>query len=389
MNCEPHVNNHHSKRSSLVFVDLQTKSAARKVLLASLIVLISALIYSYLRVKTDHNCKVNNEQTDSAKRVSAGDVFSKQATFLDRLKHEHIDDFISSDIESEPLTISKIDCFNNFIKLNLNKKCQFWSDTGKCALRDCTIQFCDESKLPPSIVERDISEHAPKIYDCPSSNNELSQIDETVSSERVEAMDHLFECYEDDQEDGQYFDLSLNPERYTGKEQYIKNLYFLYLLELRALNKIESYLTNKVNWQSSGDMSVTKEPIKSLLKIIKYAFLINDLLYLLFWKIHFRTFKWNFNEKSMFKQEPKVAKEFAEHFRNITNIMDCVACDKCRLWGKVQIHGLGTAFKILIAEDVDKLTLHRHEIVTLINALARLSNSISHLDVFNKMARAS
>lgn len=31
--------------------------------------------------------------------------------------------------------------------------------------------------------------------------------------------------------------------------------------------------------------------------------------------------------------------------------MDCVACDKCRLWGKVQTTGLGTALKILFELD--------------------------------------
>jgi hypothetical protein len=31
--------------------------------------------------------------------------------------------------------------------------------------------------------------------------------------------------------------------------------------------------------------------------------------------------------------------------------MDCVGCDKCRLWGKVQTTGLGTALKILFELD--------------------------------------
>lgn len=26
------------------------------------------------------------------------------------------------------------------------------------------------------------------------------------------------------------------------------------------------------------------------------------------------------------------------HFRNISQIMDCVGCDKCRLWGKLQVN---------------------------------------------------
>lgn len=27
------------------------------------------------------------------------------------------------------------------------------------------------------------------------------------------------------------------------------------------------------------------------------------------------------------------------HFHNITRIMDCVGCDKCKMWGKLQILG--------------------------------------------------
>jgi hypothetical protein len=31
--------------------------------------------------------------------------------------------------------------------------------------------------------------------------------------------------------------------------------------------------------------------------------------------------------------------------------MDCVGCEKCRLWGKLQVLGLGTALKILFSVD--------------------------------------
>ncbi|GAB2257521.1 hypothetical protein Droror1_Dr00023580 [Drosera rotundifolia] len=32
-------------------------------------------------------------------------------------------------------------------------------------------------------------------------------------------------------------------------------------------------------------------------------------------------------------------------------LMDCVGCEKCRLWGKLQILGLGTALKILFSAN--------------------------------------
>lgn len=33
----------------------------------------------------------------------------------------------------------------------------------------------------------------------------------------------------------------------------------------------------------------------------------------------------------------KLKSVFREKFRNISKIMDCVGCDKCRLWGKLQV----------------------------------------------------
>lgn len=81
--------------------------------------------------------------------------------------------------------------------------------------------------------------------------------------------------------------------------------------------------------------------------------------------------------------------EFREKFRNISKIMDCVGCDKCRLWGKLQVQGLGTALKILFSEKFDlslatnnplkgikgnvhqNFKLKRGEIVSLFNAFAR------------------
>lgn len=50
-------------------------------------------------------------------------------------------------------------------------------------------------------------------------------------------------------------------------------------------------------------------------------------------------------------------------------LMDCVGCEKCRLWGKLQVLGLGTALKILfsgvgqenLAERVILLTQNWHQ----------------------------
>ena len=41
---------------------------------------------------------------------------------------------------------------------------------------------------------------------------------------------------------------------------------------------------------------------------------------------------------------------FVAHFRNVSLILDCVSCEKCKLWGKLQILGIGTALKVLMSE---------------------------------------
>ncbi|VDN30553.1 unnamed protein product [Dibothriocephalus latus] len=44
--------------------------------------------------------------------------------------------------------------------------------------------------------------------------------------------------------------------------------------------------------------------------------------------------------------------QFRQHFYNISRIMDCVHCEKCKLWGKIQTQGMGTALKILFSGDI-------------------------------------
>ena len=41
--------------------------------------------------------------------------------------------------------------------------------------------------------------------------------------------------------------------------------------------------------------------------------------------------------------------EMRGYFRNISAVMDCVGCEKCRLWGKLQTLGLATALKVCLA----------------------------------------
>lgn len=72
----------------------------------------------------------------------------------------------------------------------------------------CFVYLC----LSPVGVKEEGHRISPST-DCAESS--LGDLNETISTEHEETMDSLFECTND--EDGQYIDLSLNPERFTGK----------------------------------------------------------------------------------------------------------------------------------------------------------------------------
>lgn len=80
--------------------------------------------------------------------------------------------------------------------------------------------------------------------------------------------------------------------------------------------------------------------------------------------------------------------EFRERFRNVSRVMDCVGCDKCRLWGRLQTSGYGTALKVLFEydpENAEDFHLRRTELVSLIVTLQRLSHSIWAVEQFRDM----
>ena len=84
--------------------------------------------------------------------------------------------------------------------------------------------------------------------------------------------------------------------------------------------------------------------------------------------------------------------DFRARFRNVSRIMDCVGCDKCRLWGKLQTAGYGAALKVLFEFDENDSSrdppLRRTELVALVNTLDRLSHSIAAAGEFGEMIRS-
>jgi len=159
------------------------------------------------------------------------------------------------------------------------------------------------------------------------------------------------------------FQRRFHPET-TGNEgpTWLRNLYFIYLIELRAIYKAREYLKNQSYFtgNQTDDFETKQLLTEQLLKEME-------------------PFANHFNENSLFKNgNEQLKEEFKEHFRNISRIMDCVGCDKCRLWGKLQVEALGTSLKILFSTN--PIQLQRSELVSLINGFTRLSTSIYRLE---------
>lgn len=93
---------------------------------------------------------------------------------------------------------------------------------------------------------------------------------------------------------------------------------------------------------------------------------------------------------------PQLKEQLQVHFQNITSIMDCVGCEKCKLWGKLQFLGVATALKILFASDdcfreglaptqvLGALNLERNEVIALVNLLTKLAHSV---ETYREMAQ--
>lgn len=160
--------------------------------------------------------------------------------------------------------------------------------------------------------------------------------------------------------------LHTHPER-------ISNLYFNYALLTRAVAKLGPHLQDYTF--CTGDRDQDAATKAKVLAVTQGAASVPQI----------------FDESLMFAngEGPSLKEDFKNRFRNVSRLMDCVGCDKCRLWGKLQTAGYGAALKVLFEFDNDSdeiPVLKRTELVALFNTYARLSTSIDATQNFRAMA---
>ncbi|KAH4019882.1 hypothetical protein HBI13_119150 [Parastagonospora nodorum] len=167
--------------------------------------------------------------------------------------------------------------------------------------------------------------------------------------------------------------LTCYEERLHNHPERISNIYFNYALIMRAVGKIRQHISDYSFCSEDPEQDArTKNSVLRLASALPSGPEI-------------------FDETVMFQDPDTIAlkEDFRQRFRNVSRIMDCVGCDKCRLWGKVQTNGYGTALKVLFEFDENDSSkdppLRRTELVALVNTMDRLSHSLSAIKDFRRM----
>ncbi|KAF4043957.1 Endoplasmic Reticulum Oxidoreductin 1 (ERO1) [Phytophthora infestans] len=197
----------------------------------------------------------------------------------------------------------------------------------------------------------------------------------------------------------------VNPSLFVNRvgkhRERLQNLYFAYLFVMRAISKYRhELLAYDYNTGNAADDVRVREILRQLLlegsddaratgvSCPAYAECSSVLS--------------GFDESALFRvqadglsvdqlaqakqEKEQLEVQFREKFQNVSRIMDCVTCEKCRLWGKLQTMGLGTAIKILLTEDVSTISkLHRNELIALINVANNLSRSVDGVKMMREL----
>ncbi|KAF2772097.1 endoplasmic oxidoreductin [Teratosphaeria nubilosa] len=196
-----------------------------------------------------------------------------------------------------------------------------------------------------------------------------------ISGMHASISTHL--CYEYlNQTTGEWSpNLQCYKERLHEHPEWVSNLYFNYALMLRAVGKLRDYVQDYTF--CTGDPvqdKKTKDMIRKLSSAIPDGPQIFDESVM-------------FQDGSMTENGISLKEDFRNRFRNVSRIMDCVGCDKCRLWGKLQTNGFGTALKVLFEfgnghAGEEKPLLRRTDLVALINTLDKISTSLKAIEHF-------
>jgi ERO1-like protein alpha len=160
-------------------------------------------------------------------------------------------------------------------------------------------------------------------------------------------------------------------KRFLDFPERTQNLYFVFTFYVRAIQKMKEFLMGYDF--NTGNATYDKET----------HHLINDLV------TSKSICQPTFDESIIIRNTDNqyLLDQMRSHMYNVSTIMNCVACEKCRLWAKLQTMGLSTALKVVVSENSEEILqgIQRNELIAFINGFRQLSTSLKNLKKFDVM----
>ncbi|CAI2368686.1 unnamed protein product [Moneuplotes crassus] len=367
-------------------------------------------------------------------------LFLYFTTLLDQPRsYEHKGNIEPSDIEIERIykenkninsllkSLMTTKFFRNF-RTNPSRKCEFSISNQKCKNGQCPVyedEAMNVTTIRTYIVNRTLD---PKMQEFTS---HIPVEEYTDQSDGWTVDEHL-------EKEGLYIDLQKNPERYTGfndtkiwneiESQSLNKLNFTTSgphrdLLPRVISGIHTSSDMHISQFFLEDISV-RESFTTVdftanyeqfhERVGKYPDKIKDLFYtsLLFidalshirenlphyiyysddesknmriqnrmqWFSHYvsKVADPDKIQSGLFKKVTKeeLIQSVKPAFRSVSELVNCIECDVCKLNTRVQFVGVAAMFKILLTEKDKEVILSENELVAFINTIFRLSNSI-------------
>ena len=170
-------------------------------------------------------------------------------------------------------------------------------------------------------------------------------------------------------------------DKFHDRKDQIDNLYFSYVVLLRALRKSYSFLYHYTI--NTGDILADEKATILLRRLLDTHILrsctsVFDAFdeSLMFQESNVQVFR-----SLDGKEVVSLKQNFKEVFHNISAILDCVQCQQCKLHGKMAMLGYGSALKILFLppELINEQSITRNEIVAFINTIAKFSDATKEI----------
>ncbi len=171
----------------------------------------------------------------------------------------------------------------------------------------------------------------------------------------------------DQQKSGYEPSLAVFSSRLAANPDHVRNIYFTWLFLLRALKKAAPKISAyDFSFSSSGEEAArTRALVMQLLQHVQKN------------EAGQEAFKMLRAEKKLFQNDEerkKLVEIMRANFHSISENVDCIACESCRLQAKVKITGLAFAVRIILDDDLlSRTTYGRNDVIAFINTIQQFS----------------